>query len=480
MMNRLFSALDTLDQRMTRHSRIFGALLAALLAGALAAYNVASGPLRNLNDIGGWSNRALFIAMTACVHGAVLLACTAMHRERFSRLALRQLILTAGMVILLTAINQKTFAYVKGLQPLVRAMDEQGLAAAANWETNLSAPAMTLLYLITRGPVYDMYLVKLACIGCYLLLALLAVHASERAGLGLRTEALLVFAVILPQGFMNAACSAQMEIIAACLLGVSLALAFAGRCRPLASALCFGAACALCGACLYALPVYVYLVMQRKMKGAHLGAAAALLLALALPAAVCGMPLGEAIFSPLRAVLGTPAYASGAPNIMSLIARPLMEETPEYASMLRHLPALDAVANAQQDYTAAHYVVIARGFAFAGLAMYLGVCAYVMKAKRMSALERALALTLAALLGCPGVSSGAWIVLDLLCLAAVLAAPKLRLPACMLLFATAGASCYPMTEETMLPMAAAAALCALALCMLLGLIPMAKEEKIRD
>lgn len=480
MAGRLLSALDRLDQRLTRHGRLLGALFAALLCGALAVYNVSSGPLRNLNDIGGWSNRALFIAMTACVHGALLLACAAMCRERFSRLALRQMILTAGMVILLTAINQKTYAYVKGLQPLIRAMDETGLSAAANWETNLSAPAMTLLYLITRGPVYDMYLVKLACIGCFLLLALLMTAAADRAGLGLRAEALLTFAVILPQGFMNAACSAQTEIIAVCLLGVSLTLAFGQARRPMASALCYGAACALCGACLYALPVYAYLVTNRRMKGAHLGAAAVLLLAMCLPAAVCGMPLGEALFSPLRAILGTPAYASGAPNIMSLIARPLMEETPEYASVLRHLPALDAAANAQQDYTAGHYVVIARGFAFAGLALYMGVCAFVMKAERMSAFERVFALALAALLGCPGVSSGAWIALDLLCLLAVLARPKLRLPACMVLFATAGASCYPMTEETMLPMAAAAALCSLALCMLLGVLPMAKEEKTHD
>ena len=475
MTGRLFAALDRLDQRLTRHGRLLGALLAALLAGALAAYNIASGPLSNLNDIGGWSNRALFIAMTACVHGALLLVMTLLCRERFSRLALRQLILTAGMVILLTAINQKTYAYVKGLQPLVRAMDEQGLAAAAHWEPNLSAPAMTLLYLITRGPVYDMYLVKLACIGCYLLLAVLLMYAADRMGLFLRAEALLTFAVILPQGFMNAACSAQLEIIAVCLLGVSLALAFGREGRPTASALCYGAACALCGACLYALPVYVYLMRQGRMKGMHLGMIFALSAALCLPAAVCGMPLGEAVFSPLRAILGTPAHASGAPNIMSLIARPLMEETPEYAQMLRHLPALDAVANAQQDYTPAHYVVIARGFAFAGLALYMGVCALVLKAKRMSAFERVLALALAALLGCPGVSSGAWIALDLLCLMAVFAWPKLRLPACMLLFATAGASCYPMTEETMLPMAAAAILGVLALCMLLGIIPMAKE-----
>ena len=35
MTNRLFAALNRLDQCLTRHGRLLGALLAALLAGAL-------------------------------------------------------------------------------------------------------------------------------------------------------------------------------------------------------------------------------------------------------------------------------------------------------------------------------------------------------------------------------------------------------------------------------------------------------------
>ena len=40
----------------------------------LALYNVGGGPLGNLNDIGGWRNRALYIALTAAVQLFVLLA----------------------------------------------------------------------------------------------------------------------------------------------------------------------------------------------------------------------------------------------------------------------------------------------------------------------------------------------------------------------------------------------------------------------
>ena len=116
------------------------------------------------------------------------------------------------------------------------------------------------------------------------------------------------------------------------------------------------------------------------------------------------------------------------------------------------------------------------GLALAGLALYLGVCALVWCAKDKTPLHRAMLLALGALIVCPNVTSAAWLLLDVLCLYAILAEPGLRLPACLVLFATMTSSSYPMTEEVMLPMVAAFALCLAALCMLLGVIPTGKEE----
>ena len=70
---RASESVQRLNAFLTRHKRLFGSMTALALALLLALYNVSSGPLRNLNDIGGWSNRALFIAMTAGVHAAVML-----------------------------------------------------------------------------------------------------------------------------------------------------------------------------------------------------------------------------------------------------------------------------------------------------------------------------------------------------------------------------------------------------------------------
>jgi len=172
-------------------------------------------------------------------------------------------------------------------------------------------------------------------------------------------------------------------------------------------------------------------------------------------------------------------YASGAPGVVHLIPRALVEETPQYAATLRHLPQLDFVTHAQEYYTQEHFVLVMRGFALAGIAAYLGICA-LMRASRKDALTRVLTLVLAALIVCPGVTSAAWLAVDVLCLYAILARPQLRLPSCLVLFATMTSSSYPMTEEVMLPMIAAFALCFAALLMLLDVIPAGKEETIHE
>ena len=476
MMNRIQSIIAAADRLTTRYRMVLGALLSVLLAALLALYNVSSGPLHNLNDIGGWSNRALFIAMAAAVHALALLGCTLLHRKSFARLALRQIILTAGFYILLLGINHKAYVYVNVMQPVIRAMDAGGLAAGIAMETNMSAPMLALLYLITRGPVYDMYLLKLFAIGCYMALSLLMVRAADQKEFGIRAEVLLTLCMILPQGFMNAAFSAIPEIAAVTLLAVSLSLLTGGDKSQLASCLCFGAACALSGAALYALPLYAYMAYRGKLKKAYLPAAAGVLLAGCVPAVLCGMGVGDAAGSLVNAVFGLPHYASGAPGLINLVPFAQMEQMPQYAPVLRHFDVLDAVTNAQPYYTQAHFEHMASGVLLAGLAVYMGVCALGFMAKDKTPLHRAMIFVLGALIACPNTSSAVWLAMDLLCLYAILSAPKLRLPALLVLFATMTSSVYPLAEEVMLPMVYAFVLCLIALCMLLDVIPMRKED----
>jgi len=474
MKDRVKNALDALGRLTTRYCLALGALLALSLAGLLALYNVSSGPLHNLNDIGGWSNRALFIAMSAAVHLLVLLGCTLLHRSSVARLALRQITLTAGFYIFLLGINHKAYAYVNVLQPVIRAMDAGGLAAGVEMEHNMSAPMLALVYLITRGPVYDMYLLKLFSVCCYMTLALLVTRAADKKGFGVRAEVLLALCMILPQGFMNAAFSAIPEIAAVTLLALSLGLM--EKKRQLAACLCFGAACALSGAALYALPIYAYAAYRGSLKRIFLLGVPCVMLALCVPAIVCGMGAGRALGSLFGANLGLPHYASGAPGMLNLVPFAQVEQMAQYAPVLRHFESLDTVTHAQPYYTQAHFEQMASGMVLAGLAVYMGVCALGWRAKDKTPLHRAMIFVLGTLVACPNTSSAVWLAVDLLCLYAVLSEPRLRLPGCMVLFATMTSSGYPATEEVMLPMVYAFALCLAALMMLLDVIPMGKEN----
>ena len=453
---------------------VFGGVMAALLSGLVAAYNVSAGPLRNLNDIGGWDNRLLFILMTAAVQGLLLLAAAFVHRGGYARLALRQVILTAGFVIMLLPINQKTLAFTGQTLPLIRDMDAQGLAAIAGMQTNQSSAAMTLLYLITRGPVYDMYMVKLACCAAMCALGLAVLVAGERMRLGVRADALFALSLILPQGFMSAACAAQTGVIAAALMAVSLLLLTGERPRLWAGALCYGAAAAVCGAALYALPVYAALMLRGRLKARHMLAALCLMLLAQIPAIIAGQSAAAALLSPLRALFGAPQYASGVPNIMSIFPRAAMEEMPEYF-LISHLPAVDPVTNFSPFFTQANIEIVMRGFAVLGLAIYAMVWMMTLRS-RMDDTGRAFTLTLAAMLVCPGADAGMWLLLSAFALLAIFVQPKLRLAACVTLFAMAGAAAYPVTGEVLLPMIAAMGLCLLALFMLLGMFPAEEED----
>ena len=97
----------------------------------------------------------------------------------------------------------------------------------------------------------------------------------------------------------------------------------------------------------------------------------------------------------------------------------------------------------------------------------------------MSDSARALALSLVACLICPGATAGVWLLPCVLGLLAIVTEPRLRLPACMVLFATAGAVAYPVTGEILLPMVLAAALCLLSALGLLGLLNGLREEAVR-
>ena len=482
LLRRVRALFVSLDERLARLRFALGAVLAALLAGGFALMSVAAGPIYNLNDIGGFDNRKVFIVLAAGVYLALLLLTAALHRGNIYRMALRELIVTAGFLILLTGINQKTYYFTQNTQPLLLAMDGAGLSAMSGHTAHFAAPLATALYLITRGPVYAMYMVKLACIASFMALCIMATAAADRDVFGLRAEALLALCVILPSGFMSAACTALPDVIGIALLAASLMLALHKKNCPVmkwVSGVLYGFALACGGLSLYALPVYIWLVVKKRMTVRQLLVSLALAPAACLPAILCGVPAGEALYSLIAAHVALPQYAAGAPNFMSLIPRALVEEMPAMFQLQR-LTQIDAVTNAQPYYTQAHFEQAALGFALCAPAVYAGVAALIAGNKNLTKTARGFALVLSALLVCPGVTNGAWIAAGVLALYAIMKERALRLPACMVLFAISGAAAYPMLEETLLPMVLAFLLCLCALLMMLGVIPAALSKPERD
>lgn len=459
----IWTAAVQAEGRTARFAKPAGVLLALGIAGATALWNVSGGPLCNLNDIGGWGNRLIFLVMAAAAEALVLMTAAVWHRGGIARLLLRQGMLALTFVMSLLAINQKTYFYVQQVQPLVRAMDEGGLGAMAGYSL-LSVPMRTLLYLVTRGPVYDMYPAKLFAIVCFQMLCLTLLRLTEEEMPGGQGDALLALCLILPQGFLSAACAAQPESAALLLL----AAAWMTRRRRIAPAVCFALACALSGLCLFAVP---WMLKEKKEKERLRFAGVSLLVWLLamLPALLAGVPAREALASPFAAILGVPPYASGSPNLMGLFPRAAVSEMPEYF-LLQRVPALDLETNATPFYTARHFELLMRGLALTGLG---GICCSLAwcEKKKIGGPQGALLLIVSVLFWTPGASMAAWLAADLLCMAAILHSREMRLPACLILFATAAGCCYPVTEETLLRPAFASMLILIALGMLAGIFP---------
>ena len=487
---RLSSAFTKADRRLSVYAAILGTGLALLAGAAVVIVNVSAGPLSNLNDIGGWRNRLLFLLLCGAAQVLVQLLCVFLRPSSCGRMLLRQVLLLCGFHIALLAINQKTYVYTAQVQPLIRAAETGGLAAIADTKTALSVPYLSLLFLLTRIPVYDLYLVKLLSVISYQALTLLFVHSTEELLPGLRSEALLLLSQILPHAFLSVACAAQADIFSLFLLFVGLLCQ--KRREPMRAAALYGLASSLCGVLLLSAPLFFLCRsacglseteeaggdlngpkwLRRKLVLKTVGIAMVFYFIPMLPAILAGFPAGKAICSPLTALFGAPPYASGSCNLMALFPRASAMEMPEIF-LLRRVPALDLETNASPFYTSAHFEMLMRGLALTGMAGFIAAAVYVKK--RFYGLRLAFLLAAMALFAVPGGSAALWLSCDLLALCLILTDRQMRIPSCILLFATAAGACYPVTEEILIRPAYTSMM--IIASILLSLHPLGKGEE---
>ena len=72
-LRRVGAAFAAFDERLGRFRLLIGALLAAAFSGGFALLSVYAGPIYNLNDIGTFQNRVIFILMAAAVYALLLM-----------------------------------------------------------------------------------------------------------------------------------------------------------------------------------------------------------------------------------------------------------------------------------------------------------------------------------------------------------------------------------------------------------------------
>ncbi|MCR4707959.1 MAG: hypothetical protein K5746_08430 [Clostridiales bacterium] len=448
---------------LTRYGTAFGIALSLFIGAMTVLVNVSAGPLSNLNDIGGWRNRLLFLILCGISEALIQLLAVRLRPSSGGRMLLRQLLLVCGFHIALLAINQKTYYYTAQVQPLIRAAEGGGLSSLAGTQTVLSVPHLTLLFGLTRIPVYDLYLVKLLSIVSWQTLTLLFVFEAEKSLTGLQPEALLLFSQILPQAFLSAACAAQSDGFVLLLFAVSLF--FWKRGKPIPAAAFYGFTVSLCGILLLAAPLFMgglrrYLnagemgsrrcqsiLQNARPEFVCIGIALIFYFLPMLPAIFMGFPAGKALTSPFTGLFGVPPYTSGSPNLMALFPRASALEMPE-SFLLRRLPALDLETNASPFYTQAHFEMLMRGLALTGIAGFTAGSVYAKR--KTSGVRLAFILSAMALFAVPGASMALWLACDLLALFLILTDRKMRVPCCFLLFVTAAGCCYPVTEEILI------------------------------
>ena len=463
--------LDDAYGRIQAYSFWIGCAGALLMTGSALICNLLGGPLYNLNDMHTWQNRMLFTGMATFMHFSLLFFLVLESHKDIGHLLIRELTVTISLLIFFMAMNQKTFAYNFQIQPIVRAMDTRALTAIPEYRSGHSVPALTLYYLLTRGPIYDMYLAKLFCIGCYELLCISAAHiVRELPELSNRNkwlpECAMALALILPQGFLSAACAAQIEVAGVLLSVLAYILLERGN---KAGLILYGAGASVCTGLWLLIPIVSLFYKKWNLKIADILMMVIAAVVCCIPGAVAGS--GWKAFSSLFSCLfEIPVAGSGVPSLVSFFPRAVLEEMPEYA-YLRALPELDLITFAADNYKAPDYEILMHGLAFACLAVYMGMTAYLIREKRNERVTFILSLILTAFICAPCLTMGAWQLITVLCIFVIVYVPELRIPCAVVLFITAGGCGYPVTGEVMIKPVYISLIGLVALGMLLGFWP---------
>lgn len=315
------------------------ALRLMILAGLAAAFflmNVNAGPLSQMDEIGGWGLRRLYLVLASGML-FVALASTAFFRSTWGTYALRMMFLVLGAVMRFYAMDSYSPYFVENLSPVIKALSG-GLAQGAAQGNAYTPLTLTLLYVLQKLPIFPMYLVKLLSIGGDLLLAQICCRGMEKYKGEIAGSVMLFFVLFCPSLFLGGAYGGTPDSLP--LVCAALALYFAWEKKGLLAGIAFGAGYALYPAMLMILPALG--LVAGKDAGRRMALAAPVSgVVLSIPALLLGMPFSKALAA-LTLRGRNPGYLfKNNASFYNFFAQPRMEDIPEY-HLLRHIEGIEA------------------------------------------------------------------------------------------------------------------------------------------
>lgn len=233
----------------------------------------------------------LFVIIGLCLELA--LAIYLLWREKlinsFGKFIVPALLLVMISLVKATLLDFESNDYLDFLAPWTQFFRDSGFAGLGYDVGNYNPPYMYLLWLFSLFPVNELYLIKLTSLLFDILLAwagmkLLSLCTENRTKLLVCFFALLLF----PTFIINGAKWAQCDSIY-CFFGVfSIYLALTDR--PWASMVCIAASLAFKLQAVFIMPVFIVLLIAKKLKLKHFLAFPAAYVVYMLPAVIAGRP----------------------------------------------------------------------------------------------------------------------------------------------------------------------------------------------
>ncbi len=213
-------------------------------------------------------------------------------REDMIVFAMVTLLLVFGMAFRMLSLDKVTSDYYAFLQNWVQIFRQSGVGAFQETFSDYNMPYLYFLWGISKVPVSDLYLLKFVSVIGDLFVVFLGVRLVKHFHVSCNTEiGVLALLWLAPTMWLNSAFWGQCDsIYAAFVLGALLAVL---KRKPVLSVALVAVAFSFKLQTVFFLPIYLILIMIRRVKWRHLPVFPVVYFITVLPAWLLGKPMGD-------------------------------------------------------------------------------------------------------------------------------------------------------------------------------------------